>query len=190
MLISDGLLTFRARVSPFLGMSWSTSHSFPNSGCSLPTFESSYYHDLFDKQAKPLQGITPNAFCSRTFRSIPSTARPSGLSAASPKLPYFVLKCTRWSSAANIFVKGPRVIMSSSLNLGSPFHPQCVRCPGRSPRPSGRGTGPAGIHPPEGLRTDLAINVAWGKFLGKYCYKESNLFECELEREIMGTSFH
>ena len=32
------ILTLRAKVSPFLGMSWRTSQSFPNSGCSLPTF--------------------------------------------------------------------------------------------------------------------------------------------------------
>ena len=45
---SDWLLTFRASVSPFLGMSWRTSHSFPNSGCSFPTFKSQFRRIIWE----------------------------------------------------------------------------------------------------------------------------------------------
>ena len=98
----------------------------------------------------------------RTLRRMPRTARPSGLSTASPKLPYFVLKCTKWSSAENICKEGPRVIMSPSLvHFVSPSRRLCAHCPGRSLRPSGRGTEPAGIHPREDPQTNLVISILY-----------------------------
>ena len=112
---------------------------------------------MFDETAILASFLLPNITCRSTcctLRNIPRTARPSGLSTASPRLPYLVLKCTRCSSAENIW-RCANIFKAQNIFLLPPCHPQCARCPWHFPRPSGRGTVPAGRWSPGGRPTNL-----------------------------------